>query len=71
MGHPRGPGRSGSGPDGDNNQSIKPMVVAKIAPATKMGELKEDIPKTRGIGGDVTEEGVVTRTRLATTDLNT
>ena len=71
MGHPRGPGRSGSDPDGDNNQSIKPMVVAKIAPAMKMGELKEDIPKTRGIGGDVTAGGVVTRTRLATTDLNT
>jgi hypothetical protein len=69
MGHPLGPGRSGSGADGDNDQSSKPTTAARIAPVTKMGEVKEDIMKTGGIGGDATADDVVTR--LATTDLNT
>ena len=69
MGHPLGPGRSGSGADGDNNQSARPMAAAETAPATTMGELKEDIVKTSGIGGGATTDAAMTG--LATTDLNT
>jgi len=68
MGHPLGPGRSGAWADGDNDQSSKPTTAAKIPPATTIGELKEDIVKTGGTGGDATADVV---SHLATTDLNT
>jgi len=31
MGHPQGPGRSGSGVDGVTDQAIKPMMAARIS----------------------------------------
>jgi len=60
MGHPLGPGRSGSWVVGVTDQAIKPtMMVAGRTPVTKRGELKKDILKTGGKGGNATADDVV------------
>ena len=66
MGHPRGPGRSGSGVGGVTDQAIKPTMVARITPVMKKGELKKDILKTAGEDGDATADDVVTRLAINT-----
>jgi len=65
MGHPLGPGRSGSGVGGVTDQAIKPTMAARITPVTKRGELKKDILKT---GRKATVDDVETH---PATDLNT
>ena len=60
MGHPLGPGRSGFWVGGVTDQAIKPtMMAAKRKPVTKRGELKKDILKTGGKGGNATADDVV------------
>jgi len=48
MGHPLGPGRSGSAVGGITEKKTKPTTALRITPIMERGELMKDILKTGG-----------------------